>query len=432
MIQRRRTWRLSACAASFAFAAFATPSLARAAECPTNLENVIYGSGGSAVTATMRQVAAALRALPADERITVLWHDPGACTGFGHFVGGTIPGATTRNVTYWDANGVATTCQAPTTTGLPVDFAHMGNTADFCPNFPNGTPAGVGDFLGPVQTVNLITDKDSSQKSISAEALYYIYGFGAADGGVAPWTNPRHQAFRNTSSFVHQFIAASIFENPLKVFYDNPSITGRLGYEGPAQPDVIAYVVSSGASNPESPLGYVSGSAADQARAQVKTLAYQHFGQSCAYWPDSSESSLDKINVRQGLYHFWTPGHFFAPVDSGGNIISNRPGADANERAAIADRVQRLIGYFTGKLEVPASITPPVRQRIIQAGDIPMCAMQVTREGTAGAVSSFAPDEPCGCYFEQIATGSTSCSVCENSDECTGSQECRFGYCEAY
>ena len=428
MTSRRTKWLGSFGAA---LCALSVPSLASAAECPTNLPNIIYGSGGSAVTATMRQVAAALRSLP--EPITVLWHDPGACIGFGHFVGGTIPGSTTRNVVFWDAAGVATTCQAPTAAGLPVDFAHMGNTADFCAAYPNGTPAGIGDFQGPVQTVNIITDKDSSQKSISAEALYYILGLGATAANVAPWTNPRHMILRTTSSFVHQFIAASVFDSPLKVFYDHPSITGRLGVEVPGNPESVAAVVSAGASNPESPLAYVSGSAADAGRASVKTLAYQHFGQTCAYWPDSSESSLDKINVRQGLYHYWTPGHFFAPVNSQGQIINNRPGADANERAAIAERVQRLIGYFSGELASPAGVNPPIGQRIIAAGDIPLCAMQVTREGTAGAVSSYAPEEPCGCYFEAIATGNTGvCPSCQDSDDCSGTEVCRNNYCEAY
>jgi hypothetical protein len=430
MIERRTKWLGSF---GTGLCALAVPSLARAAECPTDLPNIIYGSGGSAVTATMRQVAAALAGLPGDQRVTVLWHDPGACIGFGHFASGTIPGSTTRNVTYWDANGVATTCQAPTATGLPVDFAHMGNTADFCAAYPDGTPEGIGDFLGPVQTVNLITDKDSSQKSISAEALYYIYGLGAADAGVAPWTTPQHVILRTTSSFVHQFIAASIFDSPLKVFYDHPSITGRLGVEVTTQDASIAAIVSAGASSPESPIGYVSGSAADVSRTQVKTLSYQHVGQSCAYWPDSSESALDKINVRQGLYHLWTPGHFFAPVNAQGQVTSNRPGADANERTAIAERVDRLISYFSGKLASPAGVSPPIPERIIRAGDIPLCAMQVTREGTVGAVSSYAPEVPCGCYFEAIATGNTSvCSPCETSDGCSGSEECRFGYCEAY
>ena len=166
----------------------------------------------------------------------------------------------------------------------------------------------------------------------------------------------------------------------------------------------------------------------------MKTLAYQHFGQTCAYWPDSSESTLDKLNVRQGLYPLWTPGHFFAPVDTTGAVVNHRPGASEPERAAIAERVERLIGYFSGELASPPSVTPPIPQRVIAAGDIPLCAMQVTREGTVGAVSSYAPPEPCGCYFEAIATGKTeACPTCDVDEDCaTFAPKCRHGYCEAY
>src|SRR5262249_19632408 len=150
---------------------------------------------------------------------------------------------------------------------------------------------------------------------------------------------------------------------------------------------------------PDATLGYVSGNAADTATSTVKTLAYQHYGQSCGYWPSSSESAQDKINVRQGVYALWTPGHAFAPVDEHGDIVIKR-GADADENAAIAERVKTFIGLFAGTLDSPAGVTPPVLERIIRAGDIPLCAMQVARDGTFGSVRSEAPDEPCGCYFE--------------------------------
>jgi hypothetical protein len=83
----------------------------------------------------------------------------------------------------------------------------MGNTADFCPN--TTLPADVGDFTGPIQTVNIITGAGSNESSISAEALYFIYGFGA-DGKVQPWVNPAHTVQRTASSFVQLFVAAAI------------------------------------------------------------------------------------------------------------------------------------------------------------------------------------------------------------------------------
>ena len=418
MVRHPKTIRLVAAAAGSAVFAFS--GLAVAAPCPDDLPNPIYGAGGSAVTATMKQVAVALAGL--DSPITVLYHDPGACIGFTEFVNGVIPSTTTVTVKYWGADGTNYQCEPPVT-GLPVDFAHMGNTADFCVDYPDGVPDGFGDFLAPVQTVNVITDRDSSQKSISAEALYYIFGLGAAEANIAPWTRPQDLVLRTTSSFVHQFIADSVLGDLSKVFYDHPSLSTpddqRLAISVGTNPLSVTNVIQRGAANPESPLGYVSGSAADAARDQVKTLAYQHFGQECAYWPDSSESTLDKINVRQGLYHFWTPGHFYAAVDDNGDI----------ENPVVAE----LIGYFNGTLPSPANVNPPILARVINSGDIPLCAMQVTREGTTGAISSYAPEQPCGCYFEAVATGNASaCDPCEDDDDCSGTEQCRFGYCEAY
>jgi hypothetical protein len=245
------------------------------------------------------------------------------------------------------------------------------------------------------------------------------------EAGVTPWNEPSHLILRTTSSFVHQFLAESVFGNRAKVFYDHPSLTtandARLGIQVQTNGASVDAVVAAGQINPESPIGYVSGSAADAARSRVKTLAYRHFGQSCAYWPDSAESTLDKINVRQGLYHFWTPGHFFAEVDGSGAI----------ENPVVAE----FIGYFTGAIPSPEDVSPPILERVIEAGDIPTCAMQVTREGTTGAVSSFAPDQPCGCYFEQVATGESTCDPCDEAngnDDCSGDQVCRYGFCEAY
>ena len=58
-----------------------------------------------------------------------------------------------------------------------------------------------------------------------------------------------------------------------------------------------------------------------------------------------------------------------------------------------------------------------------------------SREGVIGAISSFAPDAPCNCYFETIATKATpdNCKSCEDDTECGGdAPKCRHGYCEAY
>lgn len=362
-----------------------------------NLPNPIYGAGGSAITATLGKVAAALAGLP--EPITILFADPGACIGYQAFLESNV----TTTFKYWDAAGTQLSCD-PEVTGQQVDFAHMGNTADFCPGLT--LPADVGDFTGPIQTLNLITSINSSETSISSEALYFVYGFGA-EGAAAPWTVEANLAKRSSTSFVHLFLADSIELSPERF----------KGVQVGTNQESVNAVIAAAATDPDSTLGYVSGSAADNNRDQVKTLAYQHTGQACGYYPDSNETSLDKLNVRQGLYQLWTPGHFYARVD----------GAGAAQNARVAE----LIGWFDGSVPPPAGVD--VTSIVIESGDIPSCAMQVTREGVAGPISSFAPEQPCGCFFEREATGATSCAECTEDADCGAtSPKCRFGFCEAY
>ena len=40
---------------------------------------------------------------------------------------------------------------------------------------------------------------------------------------------------------------------------------------------------------------------------------------------------------------------------------------------------------------------------VIKAGDVPLCAMNVQREGVTGAISSYAPPVPCNGFFEKTA-----------------------------
>lgn len=361
------------------------------------LPNPIYGSGGSAITATLGRVATALAALP--EPITILFADPGACIGYQAFLESNV----TTTFKYWDAAGTQLSCD-PEVTGQQVDFAHMGNTADFCPGL--ALPADVKDYVGPIQTLNIITSVNSSESSISAEALYFAYGFGA-ESQAAPWTTEAGLVKRNSTSFVHLFLA------------DNVGLSAEKfkGTQVSTNQESVNAVVAAAATDPDATLGYVSGSAADNNRETVKTLAYQHPGQSCGYYPDSNETTFDKINVRQGLYQLWTPGHFFARVDGSG--------------AAVNPQVAALIGWFDGSVAPPEGVD--VTSIIIASGDIPSCAMQVTREGVTGPISSFAPDQPCNCFFENAATGATSCTACTTDAECGAtSPRCRFGYCEAY
>jgi hypothetical protein len=73
-------------------------------------------------------------------------------------------------------------------------------------------------------------------------------------------------------------------------------------------------------------------------RANLRTLAYQHYGQSCAFTPDSSVGSSDKRNVRDGHYELWAPFHFYTRGQNG-----------RTQDAFVAE----IVSYLTGEAACP-------------------------------------------------------------------------------
>lgn len=381
----------------------------------TNLPNKIYGVGGSAVTATLKKISLAIEKDPkkTDDRVTIIYHDDlGACAGFEAFKAGKVDG----KFRYWISNAMNDAdqrCDARPG-GQPVQFSHMGNDATFCPQ--GSIPDGVGDFPAPTQTLNIITDADSNEQSISAEALYFIYGFGA-EGQAAPWTDGTGVYKRQPDSFAALLLATAIDVPATAVKVPDANLQTTQGA-------VITAITTYGSTSEEAArqtLGYVSGSAADSGRTKgIKTLAYQHYDQACGVYPDSEASKFDKVNVRQGKYYLWAPGHYYTKVDAQGKPTD--------------EKVANLIGWFNKKTVAPGTEVNAFEQSIL-AGDIPECAMQVSREGTLGAISSYASPKPCGCYFEKVTNPNitSTCTPCETDAQCEGdTPSCNFGYCEAY
>lgn len=401
---------------------FLLPAVAFAVPCDDiNLPNKIFGSGGSAVTATLRRISVAIAndatGTPAD-RITIFYTDPNACDGYGDFA--SAAGTSTRVFKYWVAGATAAetdkTCEARIG-GQPLDFAHMGNAADFCAN--PVIPAGIGDFRAPIQTVNLVTSPLSNETSISAEALYFIFGFGPS-GGVAPWTSGAGVFVRQSTSFVTPLLGSHI--DLLATDFIGPGKWAATNAEAVATNPLVITAIQGYTGTDEAKaaqsLGYISGSTADTRRADIKTLAFQGFGATCGVLPDSTSTSFDKVNVRQGKYPLWAQGHYFAKVNAFGEALN--------------PNVRNLIGWFDGSTTPPGTAVSAFDQTI-KAGDIPACAMSALREGTVGPFYSYAPPKPCNGRFEFVANGSTEHDECTADAECSGdTPSCNFGFCEAY
>jgi hypothetical protein len=286
-------------------------------------------------------------------------------------------------------------------------------------------PSNAAKFVASVQTVNFIANIASQEESISAEAAYHIWGFGAGDFDIDPWNDLAGVYGRQASAFVSIFIGNIIGVPAANFVYQD---TAHLLNSNPL---VVAAVGSYG--TPEAALGFVSGSNAQAGEfptsgsGTVKTLAYQHYDQTCAYLPDSERGTFDRANVRSGQYYIWTPGWFYAYVDG--------------EGVPVNENVENLIGWVDGTIPSPAGI--PVQELVIAAGDVPLCAMHAIRpEGDVSAIVSYAPEDPCNGWYEFVATGETDYQECVETSDCDGrelnddneeiGEQCRHGYCEAY
>ena len=390
---------LSACAV------FACASEGRAATNCSSLSggNVVYGAGGNAQQPLLAQIATQFANLPTP--LSVVYSDSGsACVGYGDFVTGA---GVTGTALYWDSSGTQGSCTLDAG-GDPVTFAVMGNSQDLCTSvLDGGLPANVKVFLGPVQSVDFVVPSASNEQSISTEAAYYVWGFAASDAAhtVSPWSTPANIFTRSTSSFVSLFVGLDTGV-PVATVAAAPRTS-----ESTAQATVTALTaLNANSTAAQSGIGFVSGEVADGNRASLHVLAYQHTGQSCGYWPDSTINAFDKVNVRSGQYWLWSPVHFYATVNSSGAI--------ANAKTAT------IINAFSEATTPPSGID--VFAADAAAFTVPKCAMEVWRDGDLAPPYSSEPAAPCSCKFDFAEGNANKPSTCKT---CTQNSDCSTNHC---
>ena len=364
---------------------------------------IIYGVGGSAQRPVLGKFAAKLRGA-----ITVVYAAPGACNAIFYLRDGTKLKGTAN---YWEPDGTQKSCDLPVL-GVDVNYGFMGNTELGCDGVST-LPANIGKYWGPVETANFIVPTaGSSESAITAEAAYFVFGFGGTLGKVDPWDSDSFVWGRDKNSFLTVTLAAAL-DIPLN----------KLNKAIDAKTNEATVSLVAGASNPSKAIGVVAGEIAAAYRGSVKTLAYQHFDQTCGYWPDSEANQLDKRSVRAGLYFLWSPISLFVAIDPA-------------TQTALDPNADKFVQYFTLKAPLPGEASTLGSLELqIRSSLTPQCAMNVWRDGDASPLYSFAPPEPCGCYFEKTATGDAppSCRSCADDSACSSATpKCRFGYCEAY
>ncbi len=368
-----------------------------------DLGNVVYLQIGDTQQPLIKELARALRDNTANPT-TLVYVTSGSCVNIQAIYADT---PITTNLLYvpstaenagWTPAMAALPCTPPTG-GAIADIANSNVFISACDTNP--VPADIAVFNGPVQAYVMAVPEASTQSAITAEEAYFVFGFGQA-GMITPWDDESQMQGRTNS------------KSTLLSWAYNLGVVPVTKWKG-IRHDSSTMVVNAlrGSTTPEKAIGILGAEVYDQFRNELDVLAFRGFGQWAAYFPDSSASSLDKQNVRDGHYTVWSPTVYLTRQT--GAVIDNV-------------RAKYVIDLILGRTVTP---TPNFNATnvVMHNGLVPDCAMKVQRASEGGNLSSYTPAEDCTCYFES-QTATTSCATCSPTTACaTG--VCRNGFCEA-
>jgi hypothetical protein len=330
----------------------------------------------------------------------------------------------------WTTADPELTCTTSATAGTPPDLGISALFPSSCAGI-GMPPAGIGSFIGPIQAYTFIvpTNEFTTQKAITAPEAYYAFGDGVKNpvlyNGSVEWNDPTQFFLRpaTKSTLVATALNIGLTAREMTlVTADGGTSDGR--HLEATSTQVLSAVA---ASTSNQAIGILGDEIFDAHRsAGVDVLAFGAFGQNQAYYPDSTTSSFDKQNIRDGHYTLWSPTVYITAVDAMG-VPSN---------ATVKYVVDLVLGNQGAA--PPNGLTDagaPVDGlgAVIGVGLTPNCAMQVQRRADGAPLSLYAPPAPCTCYFlsklPQAAALPLSCVACSASNPCT-SGTCFNGYCE--
>ncbi|HEX9105555.1 MAG TPA: hypothetical protein VF997_25260, partial [Polyangia bacterium] len=372
-------------------------TLDNAAGTATFTATPIYLSGSTALEPLIK--AAGPKVAQAATPYVLIYVKDGSCSGVNRINGdGKIPATASLLYVAPDADGTTSKACGASSVAVNGTLVLSDVDATLCPGI-TAQPAGTKDFHGPVNNMVFITPPTATTRAISAEMGYLMFGLGAA-GAVTPYVDPTAYFIRTPDSGTRAMINAALGLTTHNWQGDTGVTTAKPGGYGSG--DVFNKVAGAAQTAPEKTIGilgedfYDSSSGGVSNRNQVKALAFRAFKQHLAYWPDSTLSSRDKKNVREGRYGIWGFVH----------MLAKATGATATDAAA-----QYFIDLVQGNLA-----SPPVNalDLTIASHLTPVCAMKVTHDIEGAPSKPYTDAAPCGCYFESKATGTApaTCKTC--------------------
>ena len=317
-------------------------------------------------------------------------------------------GTTPRPVKYIPVDGSAPVeCAVPATdTGaVPIQLGIGATYLSDCTDVIASPDASVAQFAGPILPYGFITHNQSTQSGITYEEAHLAWGYTEGFGNASPWLiqNLRFKRSNTASTTLTMASAIDLKATDLKAA---PALS-------PETSQQLITVVAA-ATNPEASIGVLGMDLRDANRSVIKMLPFKAKNQRYGYWPDKTNDSFEKQNVRDGHYLPWAPTPYIAKTDASGSIAD--PLAKRFYDLVLGNRVDADVNGL---------------RVITKAGLVPQCAMKVTRPSDGADLTSYSDANPCGCFFEaNVPQGATSCTTCTDDSSCGGGK-CRFGYCEA-
>jgi hypothetical protein len=308
---------------------------------------------------------------------------------------------------YFDQSGNQVYCTLGPN-GQQLDVGESDVYSSTCdPTLIAGGNSGVLEGFGPVQAMAFVVPSLSSEHTISHEAAREVFGIGGNAGAATPWTQPSLYFVRNKNTGTQQMIALELGIDPGQFW----------GIDQGSANNVKDGIISvNGTPSQSAAIGIISVDVYDENRDNLRALAYQETGQDCAYLPDSTPTSTDKQNVRDGHYPIWGPLHFYSPL------------------MPATDNARNFVTYIVGYTQLQTII-----DAFIRASVVPPCAMEVQRDQSTelGPISALpTSQQSCGCYFESKTRGpgqaaTRGCNACKSSADCVSGRVCgMLGFCE--